>query len=448
MMSHTLPRLLIIDDDESVLLAARIALRSHFGAIDTLPSASGLFDNPDRESYDVVLLDMNFTAGSTSGAEGLAILQQLKVLFPSSRIVLMTAYGDIALAVKAMKNGAFDFVVKPWNNDALEAIVLAAARQPGLPPFEKAAHEPVVLPVGLASPAMRQVELLIEKGAPTDANILITGESGTGKGVIAQAIHQLSARKGAPLVHVDLGAVAPTLFESELFGHEKGAFTDAHSKKPGRIEMAAGGTLFLDEIGNLPPALQHKLLTTLQSRSITRLGSNKPTPVDFRLVCATNTNLRKKTDLKEFREDLYFRINTITIDLPPLRERVEEIPVLANHFIDHYSNLYKKPKLHPSQQFLRSLASYDWPGNIRELQHVIERAVILAETDTLTECNLHLQDSAAATGSTTDGLSLESLEREAIRQALLRNNGNLTQAARELGLGRTTLYRKMERYGL
>ena len=295
---------------------------------------------------------------------------------------------------------------------------------------------------------MRQVELLIEKGAPTDANILITGESGTGKGVIAQTIHQLSARKDAPLVHVDLGAVAPTLFESELFGHEKGAFTDAHSKKPGRIEMAAGGTLFLDEIGNLPPALQHKLLTTLQSRSITRLGSNKPTPVDFRLVCATNTNLRKKTDLKEFREDLYFRINTITIDLPPLRERVEEIPVLANHFIDHYSNLYKKPKLHPSQQFLRSLASYDWPGNIRELQHVIERAVILAETDTLTECNLHLQDSAAATGSTTDGLSLESLEREAIRQALLRNNGNLTQAARELGLGRTTPYRKMERYGL
>lgn len=445
-MTSSLPRLLIVDDDEAILLTARIVLRRYFSVTDTLNDASHITSPTAGQPYDVVLLDMNFTPGNTSGNEGLTLLKQIKTWYPACRVVLMTAYGDIALAVKAMKAGAFDFVVKPWNNDDLIAIALSAARRSNVIHPRATPHQwPWAASV---SPAMQAVNRLIEKVAPTDANILISGESGTGKNLVANAIHERSGRHGAPMVHVDLGAIAPTLFESELFGHEKGAFTDAGTRRAGPFEQVSGGTILLDEIGNVPLPLQSKLLTVLQSRKVTRVGSNLPVEVDFRLVCATNQNLRHLVETKGFRDDLFFRINTVTIELPPLRDRTDDIAPLANGFVEHFGLQYGKPNLRTGNAFLRSLMAYEWPGNIRELQHVIERAVIMTDTGVLTPADLHLPTSPPTGGQFDEGLSLESLEKEAIRQSLLRNGGNLTQAARELGLGRTTLYRKMEKYGL
>lgn len=442
--------LLIIDDDEHILITTRILLKKLFLSVDILAMPKELTAKLSVRKYDVILLDMNFLPGNTTGEEGLDVLQQIRSTQPEARVILMTAYGDISLAVKAMKNGATDFIVKPWANQDLLSAVETARRldtsrsnQPGNTTFEQ---EPYRMIKG-SSPAMEALWKMAAKVAPTDANVLIMGENGTGKELVAREIHNLSGRAEAPFIHIDLGAVAASLFEDELFGHEKGAFTDARELRLGPFEKASGGTLFLDEIGNLPLALQSKLLTVLQSRKVTRLGSNRQIDINFRLICATNSQLGQLVKTRQFRDDLYFRINTVELTLPPLRDRGEDIPVLVNHFLERYSSQYQKPVLKIGNEVIRSILAYEWPGNIRELQHIIERAVIMCDSGKITIADLRLPvQHNSITGNSS--LNLEMLEKEAIRKALLTHGGNLTQAALELGLGRTTLYRKMEKYGL
>ncbi|HAQ65197.1 MAG TPA: sigma-54-dependent Fis family transcriptional regulator [Bacteroidales bacterium] len=442
--------LLILDDDEHILLTTRILLKRLFLSVDILASPKELAAKLSTASYDVVLLDMNFLPGNTTGEEGLALLRQIKITQPEARIILMTAYGDISLAVKAMKIGATDFIVKPWANHDLLSSVEAARRvdtTPNNQPESRLNMKSRTMLIKGNSPTMEDLWRVIEKVAPTDANVLIMGENGTGKELVAREIHNLSGRSEAPFVHVDLGAVAAALFEAELFGHEKGAFTDARELRQGPFEQAAGGTLFLDEIGNLPLALQSKLLTVLQSRKVTRLGSNRQLEVNFRLICATNSPLGDLVKGRQFRDDLYFRINTVELTIPPLRERGDDIPALVRQFLDRYTTQYNKTSLRIGNEVIRSIMAYEWPGNIRELQHVIERAVIMCDGERITNADLRLPvQNNSTTG--TNSLNLEMLEREAIRKALLTHGGNLTQAALELGLGRTTLYRKMEKYGL
>ena len=449
-------RVLIVDDDRDVLLAAEIVLKKHFGRIVTSTEPNRLAELLAGEPFDVLLLDMNFTAGRTSGREGMDWLGKAQQIAPETKVILMTAYGAVETAVAAIKHGAADFVVKPWDNERLVATVGACLRYSraartvtSLRSVQKVLDEDSGQPDGEIvgeSKAMGRVLAQIEKVAATDAAVLITGENGTGKELIARAIHRGSSRAGRAFVHVDLGAIAESLFESELFGHRKGAFTDAREDRAGRFEVANGGTLFLDEIGNLSLKMQAKLLGVLQSQAVARLGSDRPIPVDARIVCATNLSPADLADPAQFRQDLLYRINTVTIELPPLRQRAEDIAALVGYYLARFIRKYHKGPLALAPETLAALAAYHWPGNIRELVHAVERAVIMSEGGELTAADLLPPTVPAPLAA--DELNLERLEARAIAQAVAKHGGNLSRAAQELGLGRTTLYRKMAKHGL
>ena len=454
--------ILIVDDDPDVLLTAELVLKSEFRSVLTESDPQRLPALLEDERYDVVVLDMNFSAGVTSGQEGIHWLKTVQRVSPDTKVILMTAYGGVETAVKAIKEGASDFVVKPWENEKLVATVGATLRfsqaaravkdleskQKALNQYAGGAAADII---GL-SPAMEKVLLDVEKVAKTDASVLILGENGTGKELIARAIHRASPRSEQTFVHVDLGAIAESLFESELFGHKKGAFTDAREDRPGRFEVAAGGTLFLDEIGNLSLQMQAKLLGALESHTVTRVGTHTRIPVDARIISATNMTIEDMLDKLQFRQDLLYRINTVEIRMPPLRERVSDILLLMNHYIERFAKKYNKQTLHVDDTTLAALLRYDWPGNVRELVHAVERAVIMAEESGLKLEDLLLPRRAAAAAATASAtavdLNLEALEKKAIQQAVAKHEGNLSKAAQELGLGRTTLYRKMAKHGI
>lgn len=390
---------------------------------------------------------MNFKAGINSGNEGLYWLQQIKRSHPALPVVLFTAYADIDLAVRGIKEGAADFIVKPWDNNRLVETLLQAAQTA---PSAGSSPAPTTNAHNMFwgnSPAMKELHQLVEKVATTDANILITGENGTGKEMLAREIHALSGRRQGPMVSVDMGAISETLFESELFGHMKGSFTDAHTDRAGKFEAAEGGTLFLDEIGNLPYHLQAKLLTVLQRRSVVRVGSNRPIPVNIRLICATNRDLQASVQRGEFREDLLYRINTIHIEIPSLRQRTEDIVSLAQLFIHRYCLRYGKEDMQLTQEACDRLTQYPWPGNIRELEHTIEKAVIISEEDILPASLFKLSQQASKPADAQVS-TLEEMERQMIQKAMQNCNGNLSAVAAQLGITRQTLYNKMKKYGL
>jgi DNA-binding NtrC family response regulator len=448
--------LLIVDDNKNVLTALRILLEQYFETVTLLPSPSQLHTILRSLSPDVVLLDMNFSAGINTGNEGLYWLSEIRKYDAELPVVLFTAYADIDLAVKVLKMGASDFVVKPWDNAKLVATLQSAySLRQSRKEVRQLQEKQDILQEELNkerdicwgnSDAMQQLRRVIQKVAKTDANILITGENGTGKEVIAREIQRLSSRNKEAFIIVDMGAITESLFESELFGHVKGSFTDAKTDRAGKFEVASGGTLFLDEIGNLSYPLQAKLLTALQSRQIVRVGGNKAIPIDIRLISATNRYLPDSVRKGEFREDLLYRINTIQIEIPPLRERKEDIPLLANFFLKKYAGKYRGESMGFSADALQQLKEYHWPGNIRELQHTVEKAVILSENEVLQTSDFYLKKMLVAPPA--QGLmTLEEAERLWIRNALERNNDNLSAAATELGITRPTLYSKMKKYG-
>jgi two-component system response regulator HydG len=451
-------KILMIDDDEDVLLAAKMLLKkqNHHVIIEKNPNKIPFLLNND--TYDVILLDMNFSKDITSGKEGFYWLEQILERDPQAVVILITAFGDVEMAVRALKQGATDFILKPWQNEKLVATIGTAIKlrksynevdklKKAKEMLEEQISRPFSEIIG-ESQAIRDVFALIDKVARTDANVLILGENGTGKELIARAIHQRSMRKGESFVSVDMGAITETLFESELFGHKKGAFTDAREDRPGRFELAHKGTLFLDEIGNLSLSLQSKLLSALQSRQVTRVGSNQPRPVDIRLICATNMPLHDMVRDGSFRQDLLYRINTVEIHVPPLCERVEDIPLLSHHFLNYYAKKYHKTVRSISEGAMSRLKRYAWPGNIRELQHAIERAVIMTDSDTLQESDFLFGRSGSNQSTNSDTLNLDEVEKTAISKALQLHNGNISKAAEELGLTRASLYRRMEKYGL
>ncbi|MBU8891583.1 MAG: sigma-54 dependent transcriptional regulator [Bacteroidales bacterium] len=449
-------KILVIDDDEDILLSTKVILKKEFSKIKTISEPSDIIPYIEKKIFDVILLDMNFTTGATSGKEGLNWLKRILKINPESVVVMMTAYGDINLAIEAMKNGAVDFVVKPWENKKLLATILSAfnlSRSKQEIVQLKSKQEILVKDIDQSyteiigeSNNMLELYEIINKVAPTDANILVLGENGTGKEVIARAIHRKSNRSEYLFINVDLGAIPENLFESELFGHVKGAFTDAKEDRAGRFEIANGGTLFLDEIGNLSLPLQSKLLTAIQKKEITRVGSNKSISVNIRLICATNMPLKEMVDKNEFRQDLFFRINTVEIHVPPIRNRLDDIPLISNHFLDIYTKKYNKPSMKISIEAFKKLKKYNWPGNIRELQHIIERTVIMNNGNILNASDFVLNISES-TSMNKNNLNLEKVEKQTIERALKKHNYNVSSAAKELGLGRTTMYRKMTKYG-
>ena len=448
--------ILVVDDDRDVQLSAKMILKREFASVHCLSNPSELDQELLAFPPDIVLLDMNFTRGMTSGDEGLYWLQKIKATDSSIQVVMSTAYGEIDLAVKAVKLGAADFVQKPWLNEKLIATLHnclklgeSHRRIEQLEHTQQALSDEInrgfVAFIG-ESPAFASVRELIEKVAPTDANVLITGENGTGKDLVAHAIHKLSQRAAGPMISVDIGAIPSTLFESEMFGHNKGAFTDAKESRPGKFELAAGGTLFLDEIGNLDAATQAKLLRALESRSITRVGGQAPIPIDIRLISATNSSMQDLSNPDCFRRDLLYRINTVEIRIPPLRERTADIPLLLEHYREFFAKKYERGGISISQATINKLCAYSWPGNVRELKHAVERAIIVANDSKLTVedflIGTRVQEEPVA------NLNLAAMERNAIRSAIEQCKGNLTLVAKTLGLGRTTLYRKMEKYEL
>ena len=452
-------KLLLVDDDPDVLLAARLLLKRHFGAVEIEKNPEKLPFLLNNNRYDAIVLDMNFQRDVSSGREGFAWLDRILDIDPKARVVLFTAYGDVEMAVRAIKAGAVDFVLKPWQNDKFLETIRGAVdgkqaendKDDGKKSKGKSssAHQTII------GSAMRPVLDTVEQVAPTDANVLILGENGTGKDLIAKAIHEQSNRRDKPFVSVDVGALTESLFESELFGHVKGAFTDARDERAGRFEEANGGTIFLDEIGNLTPTQQARLLTVLQQRQVTRVGSNKARSVDVRLVCATNADLNQRVAAREFRQDLLYRINTIELHLPPLRERPADIGPLAEFFLKKYAKQYNRPVSGLSPALLTDMKQYHWPGNVRELQHAIERAVILARPDLASGTMLEpgsfiFRKDGLASGLSpvSETLQLEDMERQLIQQAMQKYRGSITDVARELGLSRQALYRRLEKFGL
>jgi DNA-binding NtrC family response regulator len=445
-MSRT-ASLLIVDDDDDVLTAARLLLKAHFSRVLTTSNPEDIPRLMAEHRIDVFLLDMNFAIGRNTGEEGLRWLGEIRRRDPDAVVILMTAFGDLNTAVRAMREGAADFVLKPWQNDKLLATISVAADLRQARARVSALSEPPPPGEMIANaPAMRQVMAVVERVAPTDATVLIRGENGTGKELIARELHRRSARASKGLVSVDLGAIAETLFESELFGHRKGAFTGADSDRAGRFQAASGGTLFLDEIGNLPPNLQTRLLRVLEAREVTPLGSDEPVEVDVRLIAATNQPLEELVAAGEFREDLLYRINTITIELPPLRDRLDDLPALVDRFVAAACRKYRVAPKSVVPEALEHLAAYDWPGNVRELSHTIERAVILGDGETLAADDFDLGHGRVAPAG--DSLNLEENERRLVTAALEQNAGNISRAADALGITRAALYRRIEKFGL
>jgi two-component system response regulator HydG len=443
--------ILIVDDNRGVLTALQLLLKPYFEQITTLSSPVTLPSVLRQQTWQVVLLDMNFTSGINTGNEGLYWLHEIKKQCPALPVVLFTAYADIDLAVRGIKEGATDFIVKPWDNQKLVETLLNAAtlHKKSSATAKRADTHPAADGHSMYwgnSGIMQQLRLLVEKVATTDANILITGENGTGKEMLAREIHSLSQRRQQEMVSVDMGAVTESLFESELFGHMKGSFTDAHTDRAGKFEAANHSSLFLDEIGNLPYHLQAKLLTAIQRRSIVRVGSNTPIPIDIRLICATNRNLSDMVAKGEFREDLLYRINTIHLEIPSLRERTEDIIPLAERFITRFCKQYDKPAVQLTDGAREKLMLHPWYGNIRELEHAIEKAIIICDSDRLSAELFQLPrrtDVPEAAAST-----LEEMEMQMIRKTLDKCNGNLSAVASQLGITRQTLYNKMKKYGL
>ena len=447
--------ILVVDDNKTILQTLRLLLNGYFERVLTIASPNRIDTVLREEAVDIVLLDMNFSAGINSGNEGIYWLTRIKKINANIPVVVFTAYADIDLAVRAIKEGAADFVAKPWDNKKLIATLLVAYNlhrsKQEVKYLKEMKHESSTETPMLwgTSRAMQQVRAMVDKVADTEANILITGENGTGKEVLAGEIHRLSSRAGELMVSVDMGALTETLFESELFGHVKGAFTDAHFDRIGKFEVAQVGTLFLDEIGNLPYHLQAKLLSAIQRRTIVKVGSNRPIPVDVRLICATNRNLQKMVADKQFREDLFYRINTIHIEIPPLRERPEDIVPLGNLFLERYAAKYHKQGLMFDADVQRRLREYPWYGNIRELQHTVEKAVIVCDTECITAENLSLSPSTVPPMVAPQTvMTLEEMERMAIRNAIRQNGNNMSAVATQLGITRQTLYNKIRKYGL
>lgn len=439
--------ILIVDDNKSVLASIELLLESEFSKVRTASNPNQISSLLTTQSVDVVILDMNFSAGINTGNEGLYWLRQIRQIAPSLPVVMLTAYGDVELAVKALKNGAFDFLLKPWDNRTLLQKVKEAYQSTRKPSkaVGSADKEGLEMIVG-HSPVMLHLIKVIGKVAATDANILITGENGTGKEMLAREIHRLSTRAARPMLSVDMGAVSESLFESELFGHERGAFTDAYETRPGKFEAADKSSLFMDEIGNLPLSLQAKLLHVLQSRNVSRVGSSRPLPVDFRLISATNKDLPLLIRDGQFREDLFYRINTIHLEVPPLRERGDDILLFIDAFLRKYAAKYRRKQLRMHEQTIEKLCSYHWPGNIRELQHAIEKAVILSEGDVIRPKDMLMAQSWKPRTPATIVPQLEEVERQAIEAAIEQNKGNLTAAAGQLGVSRQTLYNKLKRF--
>ena len=439
--------IIIVDDNKGVLSALKLLLKNHFENIIALPSPVPLLSAIRQENPDVVLLDMNFTDALNSGNEGLYWLHEVKRINSSLPVVLFTAYADIDLAVRGIKEGATDFVVKPWDNAKLTETLLNACNRSDKSRKKKEERPSSTMYWG-TSKAMLELRAIVEKVAETDANVLITGENGTGKEMLAREIHALSNRYRKDMVTVDMGAVTETLFESELFGHKKGAFTDAHADRPGKFEVAEGGTLFLDEIGNLPYRLQSKLLTVLQSRTVVRVGSNEPISVNIRLICATNGNLDEMVAQGKFREDLLYRINTIHVEIPPLRERKEDIIPLAELFVQRFAKQYDKGQMILSDTARRKLQMHPWYGNIRELEHAIEKAIIISEGGILTDAHFHFPKKSLSPEKESAIETLEDMELVMIRKAIDKCGGNLSAVAMQLGITRQTLYNKMKKHGL
>lgn len=449
--------ILIVDDDEHVLLTSKMILKNYFETIETLTSPKTLESSLKQTDYDVVLLDMNFKAGVTSGNEGIFWMNRIQQISPQTQVVMQTAYSDIELAVKSIKEGAVDFLPKPWDKEKLVAAVINAYRQARARKENrdlKTKHKALQHHLNqsnqvfiASSPSMDAVKHAVQQVASTDANVLLLGENGTGKEVIARAIHNQSNRSDEPFIFVDLGSVPASLFESEMFGHEKGAYTDAKETRIGKFELANKGTLFLDEIGNLSPDLQVKLLSVLQTRTLSRVGSSKLVQLDVRIICATNSPIYDLVRNGTFRQDLFYRIKTVEIKLPPLRERKEDIPLLTNYYLEEYCKRYNKI-LELELSVIQRLTNYGWPGNIRELQHAVERAVILCKSNVLQAEDFQLNVQQDQYDGELTTLNLSDVEKNVIKTALKKFNGNLTRASEELGIGRTTLYRKIEEYGL
>jgi DNA-binding NtrC family response regulator len=449
-------KLLIVDDHKQVLKALTQLLEPEFESIVALSNPNQILSYLNGQEYDVILLDMNFSAGVNSGNEGIYWLDRILKSDPLAAVVMITAYSDVALAVRAIKDGAIDFVVKPWDNNKLIASLQAAYKlrrsnieNKRLKERQKQLNRGTTRqdPLIGKSKAMEKVFQVIKKVATTEANVLVTGENGTGKELIVKEIHNLSNRADEPFFNVDIGSITESLFESEMFGHIKGAFTDAKEDKAGWFETASGSTLFLDEIGNLSLMMQSKLLAAIQNRVIYRVGSKTPVSFDVRLICATNKNLREMVSQNLFREDLFYRINTIVIEVPPLRDRGEDIVLLAEHFLKEYSNKYEKYYLKFSSRTLDQLMKHKWPGNVRELRHTIENAVILCESGILKPEDFIFSHSSEQPNSTRS-LTLDEIERNAIRASLDRNYGSVLKASHELGIARQTMYNKMQKYNL
>jgi DNA-binding NtrC family response regulator len=452
-------KILIIDDDEDVLFSARLLLKNHYSIVRVEKSPENIPAILALEHYDLILLDMNFSGNATSGIEGFNWLKKILDLDPAVVVVLITAYGNIEMAVKAIKEGATDFILKPWQNEKLLATISSAMKLSdskkeidGLLSQQKQLSNDLDSQfkemIG-NSKEMQQVFMIIQKVARTNANVLILGENGTGKELVARAIHRNSERNNKIFLSVDVGALTESLFESELFGYKKGAFTDAREDRAGRFEIASGGTLFLDEIGNLSQSLQIKLLSALQNRQVTRLGANTSIPIDIRLICATNLPLRELKSEIRFRQDLLYRINTVEIHLPPLRKRTGDIPLLTEYFTTLYCKKYNKEPKSISSETVNKLMDYSWPGNVRELQHSLERVVIMSESRILQPLDFPLSsDDSSKDMMALNNFHLDEAEKILIIKAVSKHNGNLTKAAKELGITRTSLYRRLEKYGL
>ncbi|MCD4731094.1 MAG: sigma-54 dependent transcriptional regulator [Bacteroidales bacterium] len=449
---------LIVDDNKDVLSALEVLLEDEFENLKTITNPNQIPFLLQSENFDAILLDMNFSSAVNTGNEGIYWLKQVMTFDPDIVVIMFTAFGDVSLAVRAMKEGATDFVLKPWDNDKMVATLKAGIKlYQSRKETQKLKNQKLVLEDQLnkyhpeilgSSDIFNRIREVIDKTAPTDANILLTGENGTGKSIIAREIHHKSSRKNEPFVVVDLGSISESLFESELFGYKKGAFTDAKEDRTGRIESANGGTLFLDEIGNLSPAMQVKLLNVLQEKMITPLGSSKSIPVNIRLITATNQNLEGMLKNKNFREDLYYRINTISIEIPPLRDRSGDIENLAESFFDQFKVKYHRSNLIMGPKYLERLKQHSWPGNIRELEHSIEQSVILADGDELLENDFHIKDKKMSSNHVHSDGTLEEIEKRAILNALKKHSGSPVKAARELNITRQTIHNKIKRYGL